>query len=135
MDHENEQIVRRFYANRLTNDAELANQGWSKHATFRFAGSLNESQNSRTQGKGQEQITEIVQEAVSTWRWDRLEICSLLVDGDSVAVRSLIWGEHLPSGKPFHTELSDHIQIHDGEIVELIEFLDTRLFEQLEQGR
>ena len=134
MTDQNRQLVRDFFADRLKNDPDVTRSAFAPHASFRFAGAFDQGNNVLTQARGAEQIEQIAIQVIQTWRWERLEICSLVIEDDRAAVRSLLWGTHVPSNKPFESEMSDHIVIRDGQIIEMVEFVDTRLMERYENG-
>ena len=68
---------------------------------------------------------------VATFQFVQRQIIGILIDGDRAAVHSRVELRFIPKDKTVSTELLDLWKFENGKIVELVEFVDTALVNEL----
>lgn len=123
--------IKELYAVRLTNDSEACVACFSEDASFRLAGSQG-SDGFNVSMDGKAALRPVLSALTETWHWLALDIESVVVDGNEVAVRYRLTTTHVPSGHTIETEIMDHISFdEDAKVRSMIEFLDTALVERV----
>jgi len=127
-----ELAVTNFFSTRMKNKPNDVLGLFAEGAKVRMAGaSAASSIAHRT--KTTEELRASIDGLVSTWQWIDVQIHSLLIEGNSAAVRYDIKTIHLPTGTELASEAMDQFFFDDeSRITELVEFVDTARVAQLE---
>lgn len=121
-----EMFLKQFYAARIGGDVEALGTMFAEDARFRIAGSPEYSMLA-TSVQGRDGITGLFRTIADSFGLDEFSMEDLLVNGNKAAVRWNARVQNITSGDSFTTELADFIEIGDGKIISLNEFLDTAL--------
>lgn len=121
-----EAFLKSFYAARIDGDVEAIGAMFADDAWFRIVGSPEFSMLA-TSVQGREGIMGLFRTISDSFGLDDFSMEDLLIDGNRAAVRWSARVQNITSGESFSTELADFIEIGDGKIISLSEFLDTAL--------
>lgn len=124
-----------FYAARLQNRPDDVSARFADDALLRMAGATAASSIAQTAQTRQE-LSETVHQLVGNWQWQDIEILTTVIEGNVAAVRYALKTTHIPSGAEISTESLDQFTFDEqGQIIELIEFVDTAHVAQLETAQ
>ena len=121
-----EAFVRKLYAARVDGDMDALSQAFAENAVFQIAGSP-ETSMLASLAEGHETVMSLMRTIVDTFSLSDVKILDLLVDGDKAAVRWRATVHVMTTGQTVTTDLAAFIEIADGKVVSLIEFVDTAL--------
>ena len=77
--------------------------------------------------QGEQPLLAAFGQFIEHFAFEKREILTELVDGNSAAIRSRLVIRYRPTAKVFSTEVLDLFTFRDGKIIELIEYADTAL--------
>ncbi|HEX7034149.1 MAG TPA: nuclear transport factor 2 family protein [Pseudomonadales bacterium] len=118
------ELIQAFYQSRLANSIDSCVGHFAANARLRIAGSTEASPIAGSSGP--ETLRRHVAGLVADWEWRSMEIRSLLIDGNRVAVHYRLGTRYVPTGDVISSEIVDLIEISDdGRIGSYIEFVDT----------
>jgi len=121
-----EAFVKKLYAARVDGDMDALSQAFAENATFQIAGSPEYSMLSSL-AEGHETVMSLMRTIVDTFSLSDVAILDLLIDGNKAAVRWRATVNVMTTGQTVTTEIGAFIEIADGKVVSLIEFVDTAL--------
>jgi ketosteroid isomerase-like protein len=121
-----EAFVRKLYAARVDGDMDVLNQAFAENAVFQIAGSP-EYGMLASLAEGQERVMSLMRTIVDMFSLSDVAILDLLVDNNKAAVRWRATVHVMTTGQTVTTEIAAFIEIADGRVVSLIEFVDTAL--------
>jgi ketosteroid isomerase-like protein len=121
-----EAFVRRLYAARVDGDMDALSQAFAENAKFQVAGSPEYSMLASL-AEGHETVMSLMRTIVDTFSLSDVAILDLLVDGNKAAVRWRATVNVMTTGQTITTQIAAFIEIADGKVVSLIEFVDTAL--------
>jgi ketosteroid isomerase-like protein len=81
--------------------------------------------------QGHQELRTTLVGLVATFQFVQRDTISILIDGDRAAVRSHVVLRFNPKDKTMTTEFLDLWKLENGKIVELVEFVDTALVNEL----
>jgi len=123
---ETEAVIKALYGARAAGDMDALATAFADTATFQIAGSP-EASMLATIAEGHEGVMGLFQTMTDSFELEDVTILDLLVDGGKAAVRWRATVHLVTSGGTYTTEVADFLEIRDGKVVSLIEFLDTAL--------
>lgn len=120
-----ESTVKAFYAARVKGDVEATLENLAEDVVFGF--------NGRGMGvpalsdviKGKAAVKTAASELIAAWKFSDWRICSLIVDGDRVAIHWKTSLTFVPNGKSETFDFFDHIVFSGGKIVDIRQNTDT----------
>jgi len=121
-----EAFVRKLYAARVDGDIDVLSQLFAEDAVFQIAGSPEYSMLASL-AEGHETVISLMRTIVDTFSLSDVAILDLLVDGNKAAVRWRATVHVMTTGQTVTTELAAFIEMANGKVVSLIEFVDTAL--------
>lgn len=121
-----EAFLKEFYAVRVAGEVDELGAMFADNAKFQIAGSPEYSMLA-TKVEGRESIVSLFRTISDSFSLDAFAFQDVLMDGNKAAVRWTARVQNITSGDSFSTELADFIEIVDGKIISLSEFLDTAL--------
>jgi len=121
-----EAFVKKLYAARVDGDMDALSQAFAENATFQIACSPEYSMLSSL-AEGHETVMSLMRTIVDTFSLSDVAILDLLIDGNKAAVRWRATVNVMTTGQTVTTEIGAFIEIADGKVVSLIEFVDTAL--------
>jgi ketosteroid isomerase-like protein len=121
-----EAFVRKLYAARVDGDMDALSQAFAENAVFQIAGSPEYSMLASL-AEGQERVMFLMRTIVDMFSLSDVAILDLLVDDNKAAVRWRATVHVMTTGQTVTTEIAAFIEIADGKVVSLIEFVDTAL--------
>jgi len=124
--NEIETLVRKLYEARVDGDIDALSPLFAENATFQIAGSPEYSMLASL-AEGHETVMSLMRTIVDTFSLSDVKILDLLVDGNKAAVRWRATVQVMTTGQTVTTDLAAFIEIADGKVVSLIEFVDTAL--------
>jgi len=121
-----EAFVRKLYAARVEGDIDALSPLFAEDAVFQIAGSPEYSMLASL-AEGYEMVMSLMRTIVDTFSLSNAAIVNLLIDGNKAAVRWRATVHVMTTGQTVTTEIAAFIEIADGKVVSLIEFVDTAL--------
>jgi len=121
-----EAFVRKLYAARVDGDMDALSRAFAENAVFQIAGSPEYSMLASL-AEGQETVMSLMRTIVDMFSLSDVAILDLLVDDNKAAVRWRATVHVMTTGQTVTTEIAAFIEIADGKVVSLIEFVDTAL--------
>lgn len=126
--------VNRFFAARSSNDAGAVLALFAPGAMIRIAGAQDASPIAATASTADE-MNAMAEDLISNWLWRDYRIESCVVDDNVAVVRYMHDLTHAPSGRRFRAETLDEFHFDANLLItQMIEFVDTALVQQIEQG-
>ena len=123
-------LIERAYESRRMGDIEAIMAFFHPESTFTLAGSNQHSAAAgRAQGHGALRTT--LAGLIETFEFIERDIISLVIDGEKAAVHCRVKLRFIPKDRTVTTDLLDLWTFRDGKVVELIEFIDTALVNEL----
>jgi len=119
-------FVRKLYAARVDGDIDALSQLFAEDAVFQIAGSPEYSMLASL-AEGHETVMSLMRTIVDTFSLSDVAILDLLVDGNKAAVRWRATVHVMTTGQTVTTEIAAFIEMANGKVVSLIEFVDTAL--------
>jgi ketosteroid isomerase-like protein len=123
-------LIERAYEARRTEDIEAILTLFHPDSKFELAGSK-EITAAAGAAQGHQQLRTRFAELVANFQVVQRDIIGVLIDGDRAAVHSRVKLRFVPKDKMVMTDLLDLWKFKDGKIVELVEFADTALVNDL----
>jgi ketosteroid isomerase-like protein len=123
-------LIERAYEARRTDDIETILTLFHPDSKFAIAGSKEVTTAARAV-QGHQQLRTTFAELIANFQFVQRDILGVLIDGDRAAVHSRVMLRFVPKDKMATTDLLDLWKIKDGKIVELVEFADTALVNNL----
>lgn len=121
-----ETLVKKLYAARVDGDMDALAALYDDTVTFQIAGSP-ENSILATEAKGREEVMGLMQTITDTLAFEDFAVVDLLIAGNKAAVRWRATVNQYTANRTFETEIADFIEVADGKVVSLVEFLDTAL--------
>jgi ketosteroid isomerase-like protein len=121
-----EGLVKKLYAARVDGDIDALSQLFAENATFQIAGSPEYSMLASL-AEGYETVMSLMRTITDTFSLSDVAILDLLVDGNKAAVRWRATVHVMTTGQTVTTDIAAFIEVADGKVVSLIEFVDTAL--------
>jgi len=121
-----EAFLKSFYAARVAGEPDELGEMFAENAKFQIAGSPEYSMLA-TKVQGRDGIVSLFRTIADSFGLEDFAVLDLLIDGNKAAVRWTARVQNITSGDSFATELADFIEIENGKIISLNEFLDTAL--------
>jgi ketosteroid isomerase-like protein len=131
--NEVESVVRKFYADRMTNEVDRTLEAWDDNAVFKSVGCPDCSKTAGV-AKGLDVIRQPAEAILADWIWKDLTIQSLLVDGNQASVFYSVTVMFKPTGETFETEVANLFTVENGKITSFIEYLDTAKFMRVSEA-
>ena len=119
-------VIKRAYAARGEGDAKGLVATFHPEGLFHLVGD-NSALHLTGSVQGHEPLLGAFGQFIEHFAFEKREILSELVEGNSAAIRSRLVVKYRPSGTIFNTEVLDLFKFQDGKIIELIEYADTAL--------
>ena len=120
-------LVHRFYAARLRNDAEGCSALFAETASIRFAGVNRLSGFPEKVHTSVERLA-VFQTLVTIWPWQALNVRRVMVDGNWAAALIELTTRYARNDETYQSEAMDYFVFDDaGLIVEFAQFADTAL--------
>lgn len=127
---EMEKLVRDLYGARLGNDLKNAAGYFSADSRFAINGAM-EASNIALNISGKAKIEELLTDLFRTWQWTEQDIKHILIQDNRAAVHYRLKARFMPTGAIVDTEICDLLTFQDGQLTEIIQFLDTALVGRL----
>jgi ketosteroid isomerase-like protein len=121
-----EAFVRKLYAARVDGDIDALSQLFAEDAVFQIAGSPEYSMLASL-AEGHEMVMSLMRTIVDTFSLSDVAILDFLVDGNKAAVRWRATVHVMTTGQTVTTEIAAFIEMANGKVVSVIEFVDTAL--------
>jgi len=121
-----EAFLKSFYATRVEGEVDELGEMFADDAKFQIAGSPEYSMLA-TKVQGRDGIVSLFRTISDSFGLEDFALQDMLIDGNKAAVRWTARVQNITSGDSFATELADFIEIENGKIISLNEFLDTAL--------
>lgn len=123
-------LIDRAYEARQTESIESIIAIFHPDAKFQLAGAREHTAAvGIAQGHGELRAT--LAQLVADFQFLQRDIISVLIDGERAAVYSRVKLRFVPKDRTVMTELLDLWKFEDGKIVELVEFVDTALVNEM----
>jgi len=123
-------LIDRAYEARRTEDIEGIIAAFHPDGKFELAGSKDVTAVAGV-AKGHQELRTALSGLVRNFEFVQRDILSILIDGDRAAVHSRVKLRFVPKDKVVTTDLLDLWKIENGKIVELVEFADTAVVNDL----
>jgi uncharacterized protein (TIGR02246 family) len=123
-------LLERAYEARRTEDIEGIIAVFDPDAKFTLVGSKEVTAVAGI-AQGHRKLRIMLSGLIDHFQFVHRDILSILIDNDAAAVHSRVTLRFVPKDKTVTTELLDLWKIENGKIVELIEFVDTALINDL----
>lgn len=121
-----ETFLTRFYAARVEGDMQALGEAFAENASFQIAGSPEYSMLAAT-AEGHEAVMGLLQTIADSFELSEFTCLDMIIEGNKAAIRWRACVINVTSGDSFTTELADFIEVEDGKIISVSEFLDTAL--------
>ncbi|HML92536.1 nuclear transport factor 2 family protein [Methyloceanibacter sp.] len=121
-----EGVLKSFYAARVAGEPDELGEMFAENAKFQIAGSPEYSMLA-TKVQGRDGIVSLFRTIADSFGLEDFAVQDMLIDGNKAAVRWTARVQNITAGDSFATELADFIEIENGKIISLNEFLDTAL--------
>lgn len=129
-----EALIRRLCAARVAGDMDVLSQGYADNASFRIAGSP-EWGALTAPVIGHAKIMARFEAMIANFRLSDFTILDLFVSGNVAAVRWRATVRDTKTKGESTTEVAHFLEVENGKIVSLVEFLDTALAMKLVPGQ
>lgn len=113
-----------FHETRKLNDPEAVAPLFVEGASFSIAGEPRED-SIAAEVAGADDFRNILEQLLRDWKWIDVVFKTVLTDGDLIVSRYHLTVEHVPSGKTVKTDVVDFMQMRDGKIANMRQFVDT----------
>lgn len=123
-------LLDRAYEARRTGDIEEIISAFHPDAKFTLAGSEEVTSVVRV-SQGHQELRRTLAGLIDNFQFVHRDILSILIDKDRAAVHSRVSLRFVPKDKTVTTELLDLWKFGEGTIIELVEFVDTALVNDL----
>ncbi len=129
-----EALVRGLCAARVAGDMDTLRRGYADHASFRIAGSP--AWGALTAPlTGHANIMARFEAMIASFAVSDFEILDLFVDGNKAAVRWRATMRQADTKEESTTEIAQFLEVENGQVISLVEFLDTALAMKLLGGK
>ena len=125
-----ETLIDQSYAARKLGDIEKLMSFFHPDAVFELAGSTELVAAARA-AQGHQEVRTAMSDLIAAFVFIEREFISKVIDGERAAVHSRVKIKYVPKDRTFTTDLIDAFRFKDGKIVELVEFADTALINDL----
>jgi uncharacterized protein (TIGR02246 family) len=123
-------LVEKAYEARRTEDIEGMIAVFHQDGKFQLAGSQ-EAAAVAGIAQGHPELRKTLAELIADFQFVQRDIIGFLIDGDRAAVHSRVKLRFMPKDRTVTTDLLDLWKVENGKIVELVEFVDTALINDL----
>jgi ketosteroid isomerase-like protein len=123
-------LIERIYEVRRTGDIEGAIAAFHPDGKFELAGS---KEHTATIGKaeGHQELRETFAKLIAAFQFVARDIVNLVIEDERAAVHSRVKLRFVPKDRTVTTDLIDLWKFKDGKVLELLEFVDTALINDL----
>jgi ketosteroid isomerase-like protein len=123
-------LIEQAYEARRTEDLEGIIAVFHPEARFELAGS---KQHTPALGaaKGPQELRATVAGLIKAFQFVQRDIITTVIDSEQAAVHSRVKLRFIPKDRTVTTDILDLWKFRDGKIVELVEFVDTALVNEL----
>ena len=129
-----ETLVRGLCAARVAGDMDVLRRGYADHATFRIVGSP--AWGALTAPlSGHAKIMARFEPMIANFALSDFAILDLFVDGNKAAVRWRATVHRAETKDESTTEIAQFLDVENGQVISLVEFLDTALAMQVLDGK
>ena len=123
-------LIERAYEARRTGDIEGIMAVFHPDGKFELAGSKEHTATVGT-AQGHQELRATLAGLVAAFQFVQRDIVSIVIEDERAAVHSRVKLRFVPKDKTVTTDLLDLWKFRDGKIVELVEFVDTALVNDL----
>lgn len=123
-------LIEKAYEARRTEDIEGIMAIFHPDGKFELAGSK-EHTAAAGSAQGHQDLRTTLVGLVATFQFVQRHVISVLIDGDQAAVHSRVELRFIPKDRTVTTDLLDLWEFENGKIIELVEFVDTALVNEL----
>ena len=123
-------LIERAYEARRTEDIEGIMAAFHPDGKFQLAGSEVHTAAAGA-AQGHAAIRTTLTELIAAFQFVRRDIVSIVIENERAAVHSRVKLRFVPKDRTVTTDLLDLWKFEDGKIVELVEFADTALVNDL----
>ena len=129
-----EALVRRLCAARVAGDMDVLRRGYADNATFRIAGSP--AWGALTAPvTGHAKIMARFESMIANLALSDFAILDLFVAGNKAAVRWRASVRHADTEDASTTEIAQFLEVEHGQVIALVEFLDTAMARKLLEAK
>ena len=113
-----------FHEKRKLNEPEAIAPFFVEDASFSIAGEPRED-SIATEVAGSDDFKSILVQLLRDWNWIDVVFKTVIADGDLIVSRYYLTVEHVPSGQTLTTDIVDFMQMRDGKVANMRQFVDT----------
>lgn len=117
-------FLRDFYEKRKLNDPAAVSHFFVEGASYSIAGHARED-SIASEVSGAVAFKETLSRLLREWNWIEVDFKAVLAEGDVVIARYFLTVEHVPTGTTLTTDIVDFIEMQDGKIANMRQFVDT----------
>lgn len=121
---EAEAFLQNFHEARKLNDLDAISAFFAEDAEFSIAGEPRENSIAH-HVQGREALQEVILKLVTDWKWIAVDFKTIVTSGDLLISRYDLTVHHAPSGREMTTEVVDFMEIRDGKVASMRQFVDT----------
>ena len=125
-----EALIDQSYAARKAGDIDTLMSFFHPDAVFELAGSK-ELVAAAMAVRGHQEVRATMMDLIAVFVFIDRDFISKVIDGERAVVHSRVKIKYVPKDRTITTELIDSFRFEDGKIVELVEFADTALINDL----
>ena len=123
--------IHQVYDARLKNDASVYLPKFAHDAIVQISGDIGASEIAFKTDSAAD-LAGVMQKLTDTWKWMSVDFKSVIVDGQSAAVRYQLRTLYVPTNTEIDTHVMDQLVFNeDGKLTEFYEFVDTAFVERL----
>lgn len=119
-----------YYADRVRNEEAMLLKYVNPNMAYVMAGSADDAPVVAT-GQGPATIDDIARAMVAAWKWRKVDIRSMLIDGDSAAVHFRLKVEYAPTRETVEMDVGNFFTFRGDMCARLVEFADTAMIRRL----
>jgi ketosteroid isomerase-like protein len=123
-------IIERAYEARRSGNVDAIIALCHPNAKFEIVGFSNQSA-PRGSAQGHSELRVTLAELIAAFEFVERNILTVLVEGNQAAVHSRVKLRFVPKSKTITTDLLDLWTFQDGKVIQLLEFVDTALVNDL----
>jgi len=123
-------LIENAYEARRTGNIEAIMAAFDPNCTFEIVGAKPLAK-AAGRVEGHAQLRNALAPLIDAFKFEEREFISMIIENDRAAVHSRVKVLFVPNGKTEITEIVDLWKIQNARIVELIEFIDTALVNEM----
>lgn len=123
-------LIERIYEARRTGDIETIIAVFDPNGRFQLAGSKEHTPAVGT-AQGHQELRTLIAGLIAAFEFVQRDIISLVIENDRAAVHSRVKLRFVPKDRTVTTDLLDLWTFKDGKAVEMVEFADTAMVNDL----